>query len=243
MFDRIYISPAREDLEVFKAISNHPILSKSVHEIIYDCSEFSIRYSPRDWFYDFWFLAITQGKFKIKRARSPDSDARLLDCYNDICEKKPKIQEAWKNCEKQPFVGEHFRTWRGYAERQRSVQEDGTFQAELTSGLRAFSALHTISMNCWPPKITYGSPLGRSWKPYLPKPLQVSWLSRKESVQRGRPHGSKQYSLITKALAASQRRIQGFSTNSWSLKGPARALCPSRAAYISDGSEASGIPA
>ena len=48
LFDRVYISQAQEDLEIFKAISNRSIHSKSVREIIYDCSELSSEYSLRD---------------------------------------------------------------------------------------------------------------------------------------------------------------------------------------------------
>lgn len=40
LFDKIYVAPNKIDLEVFEAITQHPILSKCVRWLVYDGSEF-----------------------------------------------------------------------------------------------------------------------------------------------------------------------------------------------------------
>ena len=40
LFDKIYVAPNKIDLEVFEAITQHPILSKCVRRLVYDGSEF-----------------------------------------------------------------------------------------------------------------------------------------------------------------------------------------------------------
>ncbi|KAI9701256.1 MAG: hypothetical protein M1836_001926 [Candelina mexicana] len=40
LFDRLYVSPQELHLEILTAVSQHPIFSKYVREIVYHCSQF-----------------------------------------------------------------------------------------------------------------------------------------------------------------------------------------------------------
>lgn len=50
LFWHVYISPRREDLEVFNSITRHPVLSTYVKEVVYDVSRFEFGISPRAYF-------------------------------------------------------------------------------------------------------------------------------------------------------------------------------------------------
>jgi len=49
-FWRVYISPRREDLEIFNNVTRHPVLSTYVRKVVYDASRFVLNISRRAYF-------------------------------------------------------------------------------------------------------------------------------------------------------------------------------------------------
>ena len=49
LLDRLYISPSKENLKAFEAITQHPILSNYVHRLIYDAKEFLPKLSKKQY--------------------------------------------------------------------------------------------------------------------------------------------------------------------------------------------------
>lgn len=50
LIDTIYISPYRQDIEVFNKITSHPILSKGVKHLVYDTAQFHLDLSQVDYY-------------------------------------------------------------------------------------------------------------------------------------------------------------------------------------------------
>jgi len=49
LLDRLYISPSKENLKAFEAITQHPILSNFIHRLIYDATEFLPKLSKKQY--------------------------------------------------------------------------------------------------------------------------------------------------------------------------------------------------
>ena len=52
LFDQLYVSPHKEDLDVFNSVTQHPILSNCVRRLIYDGAEFQLSYTLLDYYKD-----------------------------------------------------------------------------------------------------------------------------------------------------------------------------------------------
>lgn len=68
-FDVIYISPSKEDIDVFKAITQHPVLSKCPRHLIYNGAEFLSDYSKEE-----YAKSVIEGLKQSNRLLSFDTD-------------------------------------------------------------------------------------------------------------------------------------------------------------------------
>ena len=74
LFDVIYISPSKEDVDVFQAITHHPVLSKCPHRLEYVGNEFLSHYPKDEYAKHLW----KQTRFQL-HAYSERSGGQWLD--------------------------------------------------------------------------------------------------------------------------------------------------------------------
>ena len=56
LFDEVYVSASREDLGVFEAVTQHPLLSRCVRRLRYDGTEFLVNLTKKGYAQELWRL-------------------------------------------------------------------------------------------------------------------------------------------------------------------------------------------
>lgn len=109
LFEHVYISPRREDLEIFNNITRHPVLSTYVKEVAYDISRFQVGISPRAYFNR---LCENLKKCFIDRSLSVDWPCDHLVTALKSGGSQNEIYEKHKD---DKFVDEGYREWLRHA--------------------------------------------------------------------------------------------------------------------------------
>ena len=220
LFRKIYISPRKEDIEVFNLITQHTQLSHCVKRLEYDGTTFSPCYTEH-------------GFRRYLRARGlVDCNSHfILTCVNNTDQ---QYIQAPKSC------SEGHREWKARDEYQQRIVKNGDFLQTLTRGLRKLDLLNSVEVRntwgIWEPSdhcmklgpvenmtkyssnpYFYASPFGRAWGLFRPKPHSwvsvtagTSGTSQEEIFATGR----EEFQIITTALSQSQRHILSFHISS-----------------------------
>lgn len=221
LFRKIYISPRKEDIEVFNLITQHTQLSHCVKCLEYDGTTFSPCY--------------TEDGFRRCLLEQLDYCSEfILSCINDTDQ---RYIQAPKSC------SEGHREWKDRDEYQQRIVKNGDFLQTLTRGLRKLDLLNSVEVcNAWdiwdftdycvkPGSVDhmtryssnpyfYASPFGRAWGLFRPTPR--SWVSVTGGTSRTSQEeifatGREEFQIITTALSQSQRHILSFHISSPSV--------------------------
>lgn len=222
LFNKIYISPRKEDIEVFNLITQHAQLSHCVRHLEYDGTNFSPRYTKLSYVRRLAEQASDYSDFYRTALNSTDSQfTQFIKMCSNPCTKLA----AGQHFSSHAFVLGGHQEWKDRDVYQRETVENGEFLRTLTCGLRKLDLLKSVEVcNKWhtwrlsdrrksfsaddtilenlPGSYFYGSPFGRAWGLYHPMPH--SWALRGESFRKG----YEEFQIITTALSLSQRHIQ-----------------------------------
>ena len=228
LFNKIYISPRKEDIEVFNLITQHAQLSHCVRHLEYDGTNFSPRYTKMGYVRNLAEQANGYSDFYRTALNIPDPQfTQFIKMCSNPSTKLAAVQEFSSHAF---IVGGH-RAWKDRDVYQRRVVENGEFLRTLTCGLRKLDLLKSVEVcNEWhtwrlsdrrkwfsaddiileslPGSYFYGSPFGRAWGLYYPIPH--SWACQGKSFHKGFTTGYEEFQIITTALSLSQRHIQSF---------------------------------
>ena len=238
LFDQAYISVHPENLEVFRAITQHPLLSKCVKTLRYDavnvedCEE-------EQYFQHLWQQ--TREDHSTNSAESleaPISDHEIqswidLVANNDLHSSKatPHYEFVRRKCKGYRFIQCGYRKYQRYAALQRVLSNNVDFFETLVSGLQRLRNLVCVTVDDrWPSpprvldasrklflKSPSGSPMARNWEVLHLRPL--GWELKLHSLRCIRPalslasgatDGADHYWAIVGALIRSQRKIENF---------------------------------
>lgn len=224
LFSKIYISPRKEDIEVFNLITQHAQLSHCVRSLEYDGTNFSPNYSGGDYIYRLFSQASEYSD--LYRTFIDGTDLQfaqsITPCSNISATIAAALQKPWNY----PFVLEGYREWRDRDGYQQRIVKNGEFLQLLSRGLRKLDILnsvevcnewHTVGLSdSWRSRSSvdnmdlsgpyfYGSPFGRAWGLSHPKP--DSWAQK---TSHGFTTGCEEFQTITIALSQSQRHIRSF---------------------------------
>lgn len=226
---RVFISPSYKDIQVFRAIAAHPIISKQVKEIVWDDARFE-KFDPDD---DDQSELLPDERVKNKhdfRERLDDNLHRFGNSEQSFLQAKTAGFDfmAYKPLSTEPVPHERYlsleQNWELYnglyAEQEIIVQE-GLDVASFKDGLIAFPHLErvTVTSEAYRPTIVnpyYPTPLIRSFPMGFNYPAPWPWMAGSEEYADSeftlgdiRAHW-RGVTLTLAALAQSERVVPEF---------------------------------
>ena len=224
LFTNLSVSPNKEDLEVFEAITQHPQLSKCVRHFWYNGSEFLL-HLPKTWYLNqLWrqkspLYASNQNQAGVKNLHSSDSE--INSWVQDVVYNNMSLDVTMATFRKAKFVKDGYRKYHQHAIYQQKCLQDGTFVERLVQGLKQLGFLKAVTLEYnWdsddkPFEPCKGSRLARSWSLFHCRPARWDWELH---TYRGCPYkasnGAEHYHILVSALVQAQRRIRAFQTSS-----------------------------
>ena len=223
LFSKIYISPRKEDIEVFNLITQDPQLSRCVRTLEYDGTSFSSE--------------VSEYEYLSQLSRQVDSYPKLYrTCLGN---KDAEFSHFVKKCLKKPysipkeFMGSDFilkgcREWKDRDEYQRRIVMNGEFLKILECGLGKLGLLNFVEITSkWPiwklrdlyltedltHSYFYGSPFGRAWQLSHPEPDRCVETDSRRSRRAGGPYPWIEASDITLLAALALKSIPKQTTN------------------------------
>lgn len=237
LFDVIYISPSKLDIEVFQAITQHPILSKCPRRLEYVGAEFLADFSKKGYAEELWEQTHEQLYFYSKASDEQwiDPDPTINAWINETV--LPNEYAEFKDVDSLydcKIVNDAYLIYQEHARYQRDVL-DGFQSSQISEimvrGLQHLTFLASVTLQPdWPLRrgencrsITRGSPLARSWHTFFPGPRGLGYKGPRgagtgyfEDPPQG-TDGAEHYLIISSALAQAQKRIRRFQIGqTWS---------------------------
>ena len=227
LFSKIYVAPNRIDLEVFDAITQDPILSKCVRQLVYDGSEFVPDISKAS--YIRALCAQTALLSDNKDNSSPNSpDPQIKDWIYDATVRRRdfSLKDAVDKWRDRSLINRGFKEYQEHSIYQQRAIRSGEFVDRLANGLSRLVHLKSVTLEGgWPYTVQrglyehhYGTPLARQWNPFHCCPPLWSWEPEGESL-KDPPDGACHYWNIITGLIRSQRHIDEFSVGGDNLPG------------------------
>ena len=214
LFDRIYISPRKHDLDVFSDIIDHPVLCQAPRSLIWDATYFLRRKDQRH----YMKRLLHEARF-IHRRKFDDPSTPyqwfINACY-DMKDGAEATDRILSNYQHAAFVEEGFKLWQENAIFERSFCKNGHFYTTLCDGLRKLDRLRSVvvTSNLWNVNLQdahagvlfckthgLGPPLLRSWDLSHARPFSIPGTYR----------SAKDFHLISNALAETAVVIRDFS--------------------------------
>ena len=220
LFLNLSVSPNKEDLEVFEAITQHPQLSKFVRHLWYDGSEFLLHLSKT-----LYLERLHRQTRELHVERLDQTSANKL--HGSELEMSSWVEDAACNqmfsteilamYRSAEFVNDGYRKYHEHAIYQQKCLQDGTFVKSLVQGLKQLDNVKVVTLDCsWdadgPGK---GSHLARSWSILDCRPASWEW-GRRNKWDLSVGDGAEHYRILVSALVQAQRRIRAFQTRSGS---------------------------
>ena len=234
LFDQVYVSVHPDNLEVFKAITQHALLSKCVKTLRYDAVDFIEDYKMTEYAQDLWRQ--TRGNIRTDQGRKTfgalSSDPEINKWIDLVVTHGVEARSHIRTYKDYKFIHYGHRKYQWYAALQRSQPMDGNFVETLVRGLQKLKTLSRVTVDDrWPfprevlddPKKLFlrnptGSPLARNWSMFHTSPH--SWNYGPNLINEPRAtDGADHYWAITCALIRSQRRIQTFEVREYLSHG------------------------
>lgn len=228
LFDVVYISPSKEDVDVFQAITQHPVLSKCPRHLEYDGAEFLTDYSKDKYAKDIWGQSFPLfdhcSAYKLSCGPKSKINAWIKET---VLPNKSKYEdmESYGDCK---VVDDGHRIYQEHANYQQHGLQSGQFVEILVRGLQHLVSLASVTVQPrWPLEphcisrrglgVVGGSPLARSWNIFHLKPCGWSFICN-ENERQG-PDGAMHYLIITSALARARKQISKFELGALLLSG------------------------
>ena len=224
LFDKVYVAPNKVDLEVFNAITQHPILSKCIRQLVYDGSEFMPNIKRRTYIEGLWAQTATlfnMGKFP------QSSDPQINEWANDVARKKySSLKDRVAKWKYHDLIDRGYEEYQKHAVYQRKALQSGCFVDSLVEGLSRLVNLESVTLEeGWPHSVKtsldehhHGTPLARKWNQFHYCPEEWSWDAGGNDLD-GLPDGISQYCNITTALFRAQRQINEFTIGRYNSLG------------------------
>lgn len=217
LFDKLYISASKVDLDVSDAVVEHPDLSHCVRRLIYNGAEFTSRINKRQYVHELF----RQRPINIKAGTGlyviacDDPDPDIQEWIRRSWERNEDeaLESAFEDFRNRTFVDAGWQKYKEHALYQQKLLEGGMLIRILVHGLHRLNSLQSVSLKgTWgrlrtPNHRRHGSPLARSWNNFHCAPSPWSWEYPKS---QNSAFGSECYEVLTSALAKTERQITSF---------------------------------
>ncbi|KAL8704046.1 MAG: hypothetical protein Q9201_002784 [Fulgogasparrea decipioides] len=151
LVDTVYISPRCEDMAVFDQITQHPVLSQSIRNLVYDSAQF-VRCTVEEYYFNLY----SQLNYPFSRP-SIESNAAVKDLVDAIGWKtwqnnftdKKHANDCYRRCEAHPAFKKGFRHWSQLASQQESLLTEAWITTACR-GLKTLGKIHSVIIhNTW----------------------------------------------------------------------------------------------
>lgn len=224
LFDQIYVSSAREDLEIFEAVAQHPLLSKCVRRLKYDATEFIETLTLRQYIAELW---IQTGYFYYNEGPSSyhTDDHEVNDWVRSVKFKGISLSEVSTRFQETQLVRRGYQSYKEHAVFQQAALKSDQFLRRLTQGLQKLESLEEVALEgSWAyqyktgelRKPSTGSYLARNWNSLYCKPRCWRWgkifriWDEDPKMWTSSPDGTQSYEIVITALAHAHCRIRSF---------------------------------
>ncbi|KAF2166668.1 hypothetical protein M409DRAFT_23299 [Zasmidium cellare ATCC 36951] len=226
--DRVFISPSYKNIEVFRAIADHPVLCKQVKEIIWDDARFE-KFEPDDQEDDSLPEERVRNKVDFENAREENlmsvageenafvqARASGFDPVTvEPLSTEPLLVEEYLS------LDESFDLYNRLYEEQETIIRDGLDVEAFREGLRAFTALQRVTVTseayrpniitpCYSTPLIISFPLGYSYPapwPWMPETVDEAHSEISLEDIKTHWHG---VAVVLDALAKHDRLIPEF---------------------------------
>ena len=240
LFYEVYVSAHREDLDVFNAITQHPLLSRCVKELLYNTVHFVEIDTEECYFQDLWMQTKYNLEYNRQRPQKTPFPDPEIDAWVNIVESAPDgfnvrtpcdfYQSIRKRCKDYRFIDCGYQRYRRVtALLQHAHSDRGDFFTDLVRGLQKLSNLAHVRMDdMWllpedvlddPDKLSLrrptGSPTARNWSVFHLCPGRWQWEPQNYNESDNASKATditNHYWTITCALIRSQKAIQSLDT-------------------------------
>ena len=226
LFDTIYASTQKEDLTVFNAVAQHPVLSKCVRTLDYGTVTFDKTLSLSDYVERLWDQLIFNVPYNpdghYASFDHPDSDVNTL--VQLLRERSPSTDyeaDAQRLCLGMHFIQDGYADWKRRAEQEIQLKANNYSSKGIVQGLSNLTRLQSARLNsAWfhsdtklsssasLPRVLYGSPLARQWNIFQPFPLE--WHGQPDTSAHGCRQGMSELYGVAGALAAAGKTASEF---------------------------------
>lgn len=236
LFNTIFISPHQLNLEVFKNISQHPLLCRCVKKLEYDGVYFSPKKTLSDYITNLWDILYTkltlaegiQDAQLLIHSDDPHINYFLALVQDQYIHHLPILEKVTESMYLDfDFIQEGYREYQALAALSEDWVDKPEFQKVFVSGLKRLERLNTVTLrDYWDlvdgdfftcvdePRRLKGSPLARSWSCFRITPEM--WCYGSENCSH--PNGNIAFWTLTYALGEAEKRVQHFA--SWSQIAP-----------------------
>lgn len=155
LFDQVYVSVHPENLEVFSAIAQHPLLSQCIKTLRYDAVEFVSTWNKRQYFLHLWYqtnrhFRHVSGSSKENLTSNPEINAwvKLVTTKFGFLDTDQRANESfvqvWQKCKDYDFICHGYEKYRKCSALQRVQLTNGTFLETLVGGLQKLTNLSRV---------------------------------------------------------------------------------------------------
>lgn len=220
LFRRVYISLRKRDMEVFKRIAGHNILSGCVRELVYDASHFYIKHPFAYCEQLLCGLRMVASYWAAKKRKWNSPNRRINELMKTLESDIPIDEDLVDKYRGDVFIVEGYKAYVRVMKYEQRTLGSASFFNELTSGLRRLDQLHSVvlSNQIWTNRLMEiddedplalsrqrsGTPFKRSWNPFYVCPNP--WKHSKDGSQNCIYH----FYSLTCALPISNREITSF---------------------------------
>ena len=263
LFDQIYVSAHPDNLDVFRAITRHPLLSKWVRTLRYDAVNFVETLTKALYFQDLWRQTRVEythlqrkNAFEAFEVLTPDTEINtwlklVAPHVLSSSQETGHYLVVWRKCKDFRFINRGFHKYKYYAALQDAQLNGEDFFENFVEGLQNLRNLTRVKVeDRWPVlsgitndseklflKSPTGSPMARNWESFHARPRRWQWMPPHYNLDsilgNGATDGAVHYWTMTNALIRSERKIQSFQIG----HGWANAIPP----YIFDRSQPNSL--
>ena len=235
LFDRVFISCREKDLEVFKSITRHPVISEGVKELVFDASFFRRTMDLEEYIGRLADNISWPARLEGLDTPFDSTNSQLNEFYRHCQEDEVDLGKIYDIHKNDTFIVQGHQKYRDHSAFEYQCILNSSFAGDLVAGVESLSSLRSVvfSHETWkhnffrslysntPRPKTFqmsssGSPLCRSWNPFHLRPW--GW-QRLPDIDDGRRRIVYLFHTLTWALHVTDKRVTSIQVSNRNKEG------------------------
>lgn len=141
LFDTLYISPHKTNIDVFQSVTQHPILRGYVKKLTYDKVGFSTECTYSDYFTRLLNQVAPLTHGLEGTSDSPDMQINsFIEAATRYYNSRQSLEKVEEECSNFDFIKAGYKKWQGHAQYEQKCMKKYEFMRILTMGLQRVSS-------------------------------------------------------------------------------------------------------